>query len=70
MRIVGLTGGIACGKSTVVRLVQQRAQPPIPVVDSDVIARQGERQMVKGEGKACVVAVGCECECGCDRAVL
>ena len=36
MRIVGLTGGIASGKSTVSNLFKANG---IPVVDADVIAR-------------------------------
>ena len=38
MRLVGLTGGIASGKSTVTALLT--AQHGIPVVDCDLIARQ------------------------------
>jgi dephospho-CoA kinase len=37
MRIIGLTGGIASGKSTVGRLLAQRG---IPVVDADQLARR------------------------------
>jgi dephospho-CoA kinase len=37
MKTFGLTGGIGMGKSTAAELLQQRG---IPVVDSDVIARQ------------------------------
>ena len=37
MKLVGLTGGIACGKSTVSRLL---AAERLPIVDADVIARQ------------------------------
>jgi len=36
MRIVGLTGGIASGKSTVSNLLKSHG---IPVVDADVVAR-------------------------------
>jgi hypothetical protein len=36
MRIVGLTGGIASGKSTVSNLFKSH---DIPVVDADVVAR-------------------------------
>lgn len=35
---IGLTGGIACGKSTVAAYVQQQYQ--VPVVDADQLARQ------------------------------
>lgn len=35
--VIGLTGGIACGKSTVSVYLRQRG---IPVVDADVVARQ------------------------------
>lgn len=38
MRIVGLTGGIACGKSTVAALIKKYFQ--LPVIDADVLARQ------------------------------
>lgn len=38
MLIVGLTGGIACGKSTVSRRLQDKYK--FPVVDADLIARQ------------------------------
>eukprot|EP01028_Stygiella_incarcerata_P013228 TRINITY_DN81661_c0_g1_i1.p1 TRINITY_DN81661_c0_g1~~TRINITY_DN81661_c0_g1_i1.p1 ORF type:complete len:232 (-),score=67.52 TRINITY_DN81661_c0_g1_i1:21-716(-) len=37
MHIVGLTGGIACGKSTVSRLMQKKG---VSVVDLDLVARQ------------------------------
>ena len=37
MKTVGLTGGIACGKSTVAELVRARG---VPVVDADVVARE------------------------------
>ena len=38
MRIIGLTGGIACGKSTVSRLL--REQHGVPFVDADAISHQ------------------------------
>jgi dephospho-CoA kinase len=37
MKSVGLTGGIACGKSTVAAMVRARG---VPVVDADVVARE------------------------------
>jgi dephospho-CoA kinase len=37
VHIVGLTGGIACGKSTVADLLRQRG---FPVIDADRLARQ------------------------------
>ncbi len=37
MRIVGLTGGIASGKSTVARMLAERG---VPVIDADAIARE------------------------------
>lgn len=38
MIIIGLTGGIACGKSTVARLIQTELK--IPVLDADKISRE------------------------------
>ncbi|GMM56396.1 putative dephospho-CoA kinase [Maudiozyma humilis] len=38
MLIVGLTGGIACGKSTVSRRLQEKYK--LPIVDADKIARE------------------------------
>ena len=38
MRVIGLTGGIACGKSTVSRWL--REQPGCCVIDGDQISRQ------------------------------
>ena len=35
--VIGLTGGIACGKSTISRYLQEKG---IPVIDGDVVARQ------------------------------
>lgn len=53
MKIVGLTGGIACGKSSVSRELQ--LVHGFPVVDADEIAhvstnlmRQGQAQPSKG----------------------
>jgi dephospho-CoA kinase len=37
MKVVGLTGGIATGKSTVSKMLRQRG---IPVIDADAIARE------------------------------
>ncbi|CAK8544324.1 unnamed protein product [Lathyrus sativus] len=54
MRIVGLTGGIASGKSTVSNLFKSH---DIPVVDADVVAREA---LKKGSGgwKKVVAAFG------------
>jgi dephospho-CoA kinase len=54
MRIVGLTGGIASGKSTVSNLFKASG---IPVVDADVVARD---VLKKGSGgwKRVVAAFG------------
>ncbi|MDH3843558.1 MAG: dephospho-CoA kinase, partial [Myxococcales bacterium] len=35
--VVGLTGGIACGKTTVARIFGDLG---IPVIDADILARQ------------------------------
>ncbi|AGO13759.1 AaceriAGL110Cp [[Ashbya] aceris (nom. inval.)] len=49
MLVIGLTGGIACGKSTVSRRLHERYR--IPVIDADAIAREimrpGERAYQK-----------------------
>jgi dephospho-CoA kinase len=37
MKLVGLSGGIACGKSTVAAMLRQRG---VPVLDADVVARE------------------------------
>ena len=39
MHIIGLTGGIASGKSTVSSVLAERG---CPVIDADVIAREGK----------------------------
>lgn len=44
MFIVGLTGGIASGKSTVSRIFKDLG---CPVVDADEIAREGESNLVQ-----------------------
>lgn len=38
MLIIGLTGGIATGKSTVSKLLREKHQ--IPIIDADIVARQ------------------------------
>lgn len=43
MFIVGLTGGISSGKSTVANVFRENG---IPVVDADEIAREGGRLQV------------------------
>ena len=37
MRVIGLTGGIATGKSTVSRMLAEKG---LPIVDADLIARE------------------------------
>lgn len=44
MRIVGLTGGIASGKSSVSNLFKAN---DIPVVDADLVARVSDDQKLK-----------------------
>ncbi|XP_027352016.1 dephospho-CoA kinase [Abrus precatorius] len=56
MRIVGLTGGIASGKSTVSNLFKSHG---IPVVDADVVAREALRRG-SGGWKKVVEAFGDE----------
>ena len=43
--IIGLTGGIACGKSTISAYLQEKG---IPVIDGDVVARQIVEPGTKG----------------------
>jgi dephospho-CoA kinase len=38
MYLVGLTGGIATGKSTVAAVFREQG---VPVIDADIIARKG-----------------------------
>lgn len=38
MYLVGLTGGIATGKSTIAAIFREH---DIPVIDADIIAREG-----------------------------
>ena len=56
--VIGLTGGIGSGKSTVTNLL---AQQGIPIIDTDIIARQvvepgsdGLQQVVSHFGEACL----------------
>lgn len=42
MRLAGLTGGIACGKSTVTGMLREEQ---IPVIDSDVIAQEATQKV-------------------------
>lgn len=60
--VIGLTGGIACGKSTVSGYLRQRG---VPVVDADVVARQvvepgtvGLRQIVETFGSGYLLPDG------------
>ena len=43
--IIGLTGGIACGKSVISAYLQEKG---IPVIDGDVVARQIVEPGTKG----------------------
>lgn len=43
MFLIGLTGGIATGKSTVSKLFQELG---CPVLDADLIAREGDRYIL------------------------
>lgn len=52
MKIVGLTGGIASGKSTVSRILEQNA---VPIIDADKVAR--EVVEVGSDGLAQVVKI-------------
>ncbi|KAL6945197.1 hypothetical protein ACO0QE_002645 [Hanseniaspora vineae] len=40
MLVVGLTGGIACGKSSVSNIIQEEFNNSIPIIDADLIARE------------------------------
>ena len=44
MFIVGVTGGIATGKSTVCEVIKENG---IPVIDADVAARKGPQFLYK-----------------------
>lgn len=47
--VIGLTGGIACGKSTISAYIQKKG---IPVIDGDLVARQ-----IVEPGTACLAEV-------------
>lgn len=62
MKVLGLTGGIATGKSTICRTIREQG---IPVVDCDEIAHQvvqkgnwGHRRVVKAFGGGVLQADG------------
>lgn len=62
LTVIGLTGGIATGKSTVSKLLKERH---VPVVDADVIARQvvepgtpGLAKIVKTFGRSVLLPDG------------
>jgi len=42
MFLVGLTGGIASGKSTVSKMFKEMG---VPIIDADLIARQGRKPL-------------------------
>jgi dephospho-CoA kinase len=50
MLIVGLTGGIACGKSTVTTQLKSQG---IPVIDADLLAKQTTDQVWTGCASVC-----------------
>ena len=54
MRVTGLTGGIACGKSAVSTLLLQAG---IPVIDCDKMAHRLMRKV--GVATECLTAPGC-----------
>ncbi len=41
MKLIGLTGGIACGKSTVTSMLRDAG---VPVIDCDVVARDVQQK--------------------------
>ena len=49
MFIVGLTGGIATGKSTVSKILAEKYG--VPVIDSDLVARKGKDGYLHGDSK-------------------
>lgn len=52
MYIVGLTGGIATGKTTVSNIFKENG---IPVIDADVIAREGKSLIDSSENQLLIV---------------
>lgn len=65
MRIYGLTGGIACGKSAASSILSDQKRFDIPLVDADVISRDvvepgtwGLRRVVKAFGESVLTKDG------------
>lgn len=54
MYIVGLTGGIATGKTTVSNIFKENG---IPVIDADVIAREGKSLIDSSENQLLIVYI-------------
>jgi dephospho-CoA kinase len=67
VKTVGLTGGIACGKSTVATILRARG---IPVVDADVVAREVVARGTPGLQAVAARFPGAVADGALDRAAL